>query len=161
MKIMVIQGPNLNMLGKRDPKLYGVMSMEDIHTQMRRTASEAGVVIEFFQSNFEGEIIDKIQECAGEVDVIIINAGAYAHTSIAIADAISAVRIPTIEVHISNIYAREEYRHKSLIAPVSSGSVVGFGPIGYHLALIAAIQMIGQMEAMQKHMQENSSTNED
>lgn len=156
MKIMVIQGPNLNMLGKRNPNIYGIMSMDEIHTQMSHTAKEAGVEIEFFQSNFEGELIDKIQECAGEVDVIIINAGGYAHTSIAIADAIAAVKIPTIEVHISNIYAREEYRHKSYIAPVSAGSVAGFGPIGYHLALIAAIQMTNQIKAMIQAQQQNA-----
>lgn len=158
MKIMVIQGPNLNMLGRRNPNIYGVMSMDDIHAQMAHTSKEAGVEIEFFQSNFEGELIDKIQECAGEVDVIIINAGGYSHTSIAIADAISAVKIPTIEVHISNIYAREEYRHKSYIAPVSAGSVAGFGPIGYHLALIAAIQMINQIQALKQVQQQEAQS---
>ncbi|MBO7155241.1 MAG: type II 3-dehydroquinate dehydratase [Campylobacter sp.] len=148
MKIMVIQGPNINMLGKRERKIYGVMTMENIHEQMKAVADQAGVGIEFFQSNFEGEIVDKIQECLGEFDGIIINPAAYTHTSIAIRDAIASVGLPVLEVHISNIYQREEFRHKSLIAPVCSGHIAGFGPIGYHLAMIGMLQIFEQIKRM-------------
>ncbi|WP_105197305.1 type II 3-dehydroquinate dehydratase, partial [Campylobacter jejuni] len=110
MKIMVIQGPNINMLGVREIGIYGAMKMEDIHAQMKIAASQNNVELDFFQSNFEGEIVDKIQECLGTVDGIIINAAGYTHTSVAIRDAISAVALPTIEVHISNVYRREEFR---------------------------------------------------
>ncbi|OPA79595.1 type II 3-dehydroquinate dehydratase [Campylobacter pinnipediorum] len=148
-KIMVIQGPNINMLGVRDPGMYGSMKMEDIHSQMKVVAEQYGADIEFFQSNFEGELVDKIQECLGEVDGIIINPAAYSHTSIAIRDAISAVGLPTIEVHISNIYRREEFREKSLIAPVCAGHIAGFGPVGYHLAMIGMLQIFDQIKALE------------
>ncbi|AQW84729.1 3-dehydroquinate dehydratase [Campylobacter pinnipediorum subsp. pinnipediorum] len=148
-KIMVIQGPNINMLGVRDPSMYGSMKMEDIHSQMKVVAEQYGADIEFFQSNFEGELVDKIQECLGEVDGIIINPAAYSHTSIAIRDAISAVGLPAIEVHISNIYRREEFREKSLIAPVCAGHIAGFGPVGYHLAMIGMLQIFDQIKALE------------
>ncbi|AQW83162.1 type II 3-dehydroquinate dehydratase [Campylobacter pinnipediorum] len=148
-KIMVIQGPNINMLGLRDPGMYGSMKMEDIHSQMKVVAEQYGADIEFFQSNFEGELVDKIQECLGEVDGIIINPAAYSHTSIAIRDAISAVGLPTIEVHISNIYRREEFREKSLIAPICAGHIAGFGPVGYHLAMIGMLQIFDQIKALE------------
>ena len=106
-KLMVIQGPNINMLGTREPDIYGSMKMEDIHAQMKLFAEQNGIEIEFFQSNFEGELVDKIQECFGEFDGIIINPAAYTHTSIAIRDAIADVGLPVIEVHISNIHRRE------------------------------------------------------
>ena len=147
MKIMVIQGPNINMLGVRETGLYGLMKMQDIHEQMKLAASQQqGVELEFFQSNFEGELVDKVQECLGTKDGIIINAAGYTHTSVALRDAIAAVSLPTIEVHITNIAAREEFRHKSLIAPVCSGSVSGFGPFGYHLALMGVVQICTQIE---------------
>lgn len=155
-KITVIQGPNINMLGKRDPNLYGVMTMDDIHKQMKVVADQANVEIEFFQSNLEGEIVDKIQECYGESDGIIINPAAYSHTSIAIRDAIQAIRLPTIEVHITNIYQREDFRQKSLISPVSAGCIVGFGPIGYHLAMVAMLQRFEQIKAY-KETQNNQN----
>ncbi|MBZ7935594.1 MULTISPECIES: type II 3-dehydroquinate dehydratase [Campylobacter] len=145
MKIMVIQGPNINMLGIREINIYGAMKMDDIHEQMKIAASQNNVELDFFQSNFEGEIVDKIQECLGTKDGIIINAGAYTHTSVAIRDAIAAVALPTVEVHISNTYRREEFRQKSLIAPVCSGSIIGFGPFGYHLALMGVIQICDQI----------------
>lgn len=149
MKIMVIQGPNINMLGLRENAIYGVMKMEEIHEQMKIAASQQkGVELEFFQSNFEGEIVDKIQECLGTFDGIIINPAAFTHTSIAIRDALLAVALPSIEVHISNIYQREEFRHKSLVSPVCSGTIVGFGPFGYHLALMGVIQICSQIEQM-------------
>ena len=109
-KLMVIQGPNINMLGTRETDVYGSMKMEDIHGQMKLFAEQNDIEIEFFQSNFEGELVDKIQECFGEFDGIIINPAAYTHTSIAIRDAIAAVGLPVIEVHISNIHRREEFR---------------------------------------------------
>lgn len=147
MKIMVIQGPNINMLGIREAAIYGAMKMEDIHDQMKLAASQQeGIELEFFQSNFEGEIVDKIQECLGEFDGIIINPAGYSHSSVAIRDAIAAVSLPTIEVHISNIYQREEFRQKSLVSPVCSGTIVGFGPFGYHLALVGILQICDQIE---------------
>lgn len=148
MKIMVIQGPNINMLGKRETHIYGNMKMEDIHQQMELAAKQANAEIEFFQSNFEGELVDKIQECLGSVDGVIINAAAYSHTSIAIRDAIAAISLPVIEVHISNTYRREEFRQKSLISPVCAGSIVGFGPFGYHLALMGLFQIFDQINAI-------------
>ena len=150
MKIMVIQGPNLNMLGVRETSVYGPMKLEQIHAQMKDFASQNNAEIDFFQSNLEGEIVDKIQECYGEIDGIIINAAAYTHTSIAIRDAIAAVNLPTIEVHISNIHRREEFRKDNMIAPVCSSSVVGFGPFGYHLAMLGIMQSITEVNAMRE-----------
>lgn len=150
MKIVVIQGPNLNMLGVREQQVYGSMKLEQIHAQMKDFASQSGMEIEFFQSNLEGELVDKIQECYGDADGIIINAAAYTHTSIAIRDAISAVNLPTIEVHISNLYRREEFRKQNMIAPVCSSSIVGFGPFGYHLAMVGMLQMMNEIKAVQE-----------
>ncbi len=150
MKIVVIQGPNLNMLGIREQNIYGPMKLEDIHAQMKAVADQSNVEIEFFQSNLEGEIVDRIQECIGEADGIIINPAAYTHTSIAIRDAIRAVSIPTIEVHISNIYAREEFRSKSIVAPSCSGHISGFGPFGYHLAMVGIIQIMNELKNLQQ-----------
>ena len=150
MKVVVIQGPNLNMLGIREQNIYGPMKLEDIHAQMKNFAEQNGMEIEFFQSNLEGEIVDKIQECLGDAQGIIINPAAYTHTSIAIRDAIAAVQLPTIEVHISNIYRREEFRQKSLIAPVCAGQISGFGPFSYHLAMVAMLQIFNEMKALQE-----------
>lgn len=160
MKVVIIQGPNINMLGKREPNIYGVMTMEDIHKQMKVVADQNNVDIEFFQSNLEGEIIDKIQECLGDADGIIINPAGYSHTSVAIRDAIAAVNLPTIEVHISNITRREEFRQKSLISAVTAGQVIGFGPIGYHLAMIAMLQIFSQIEAVKKAKEDTQKTDE-
>ncbi|WP_263832156.1 type II 3-dehydroquinate dehydratase [Sulfurospirillum oryzae] len=150
MKVVVIQGPNLNMLGHREQNIYGGMKLEEIHSQMETVAKQNGFEIEFFQSNLEGEIVDRIQECLGDADGIIINPAAYTHTSIAIRDAISAVSLPAIEVHISNIYRREEFRQKSMTAPVCTGQISGFGPFGYHLAMISMMQMLGELDALRK-----------
>jgi 3-dehydroquinate dehydratase-2 len=150
MKVVVIQGPNLNMLGHREQSVYGPMKLEEIHSQMEAVAKQNNIEIEFFQSNLEGEIVDRIQECLGEADGIIMNPAAYTHTSIAIRDAISSVAIPTIEVHISNIYRREEFRQKSLVAPVCTGQISGFGPFGYHLAMISMIQILNEIAAARK-----------
>lgn len=156
MKIVVIQGPNLNMLGVREQHIYGPMKLEDIHEQMKHFAEQNGVEIEFFQSNLEGEIVDRIQECLGDADGIIINPAAYSHTSIAIRDAISAVELPTMEVHLSNIHAREEFRKHSLTAEVCAGVIAGVGPFGYHLAMIGMLQIINEIKAMQESTQQEA-----
>jgi len=147
MKVVVIQGPNLNLLGHREQNIYGPMKLEEIHTQMESIAKQNNMEIEFFQSNLEGEIVDRVQECIGDADGIIINPAAYTHTSIAIRDAIAAAAMPTVEVHISNINRREEFREKSLTAPVCTGQISGFGPFGYHLAMISMTQILGEIEA--------------
>ncbi len=162
MKVVVIQGPNLNMLGIREKNIYGPMKLEDIHGQMKSFADQNKLEIEFFQSNLEGEIVDRIQECIGDADGIIINPAAYTHTSIAIRDALSAVQIPALEVHLSNIHQREEFRHKSLTAPVCAGQILGMGPFGYHLAMVGMVQILNEVHAMkqaqaaQKQMQANA-----
>jgi len=153
MKVVVIQGPNLNMLGHREQNIYGPMKLEDIHNQMSAFAEQNGIEVEFFQSNLEGEIVDKIQECLGEANGIIINPAAYTHTSIAIRDAIAAVQIPTVEVHLSNVYAREEFRQKSLTAPVCAGQITGFGPFSYHMAMIAITQIMNEVKSMREAQQ--------
>lgn len=153
MKVTVIQGPNLNMLGIREQQIYGPMKLEDIHKQMKAFADANGMEIEFFQTNLEGEIVDKIQECLGDADGIIINAGAYTHTSIAIRDAIAAVQLPTIEVHLSNVYRREEFRQKSMLAPVCAGVITGFGPFSYHLAMVAMHQIFQELQAIKAQQQ--------
>jgi len=153
MKIAVIQGPNLNMLGVREQHIYGPMTLDQIHEQMKGTAGQNGIELEFFQSNLEGEIVDKIQECYGETDGIIINPAAYTHTSIAIRDAIAAVGIATIEVHISNIHRREDFRKENMIAPVCASSIVGFGPFGYHLAMMGIFQIMNELKAAQEMAQ--------
>jgi len=150
MKIVVIQGPNLNMLGMREQNIYGPMKLEDIHAQMKAFADQNKIEIEFFQSNLEGEIVDRIQECMGDANGIIINPAAYTHTSIAIRDAIAAVQIPTLEVHLSNIYQREEFRHTSLTAPVCAGQISGMGPFGYHLAMVGMAQILNEVKMMKE-----------
>jgi 3-dehydroquinate dehydratase-2 len=159
MKIVVIQGPNLNMLGLREQNIYGPMKLEDIHEQMSVFAKEHNIEIEFFQSNLEGEIVDRIQECLDDAGGIIINPGAYTHTSIAIADAIRAIQIPTVEVHISNIYAREKYRHKSMIAPYCAGQISGFGPFSYHLAMVSMAQILSEIQNMKQKQAEANTSN--
>lgn len=140
--ILVIHGPNLNLLGTREPEIYGSMTMRDINEDLQKQAKDAGVNIDFFQSNHEGEIIDKLHEARGIYDYIILNAGAYTHYSIAIRDALAAIEIPTIEVHISNIHQREEFRHHSVIAPVVVGQICGFGLDSYKAALYVAIRKL-------------------
>lgn len=138
MKFLVISGPNLNLLGKREPDIYGIETMDDIAAKIRDQAEALEVEVDFFQSNHEGEIIDEIHNALGVYDSIIINPGAYTHYSIAIRDAIKAVDIPTVEIHISNIHVREEFRTKSVIAPVCIGQISGFGSDSYILGLDAA-----------------------
>ena len=158
MKVVVIHGPNMNMLGIRDQAIYGPMKLEEINAQMKVVAEQNKIEIEFFQSNLEGEIVDKIQECLGDADGIIINPAAYTHTSIAIRDAIQAVQLPTIEVHVSNIHRREEFRQKSLTAPVCHGQIMGFGPFGYHLAMIGMLQIFNEIQAMKEQQKAQEQT---
>ena len=143
-KILVIHGPNLNLLGKREVNIYGEVTIDDINNELKKLAKSKKVSIEILQSNHEGEIVEAIGKAKGPFDAILINPAAYTHTSIAIRDAISAVNIPTVEIHLSNIYAREEFRHTSLIAPVAKGQVSGFGIMSYMLGLEAAISLIGK-----------------
>jgi len=141
MNILFLNGPNLNLLGQREPEVYGRATLKDIEEKVRQRAGELKVSVDFRQSNLEGELVNWIQQAKGTFDVIVINAAAYTHTSIALRDAIAAVGIPTIEIHLSNIHAREEFRHKSLIAPVCRGQIAGFGQKSYILALEAAVDV--------------------
>ena len=140
MKILIINGPNLNLLGTREADVYGSKTLDDINTSLEKLAAELGVEIDIRQSNHEGEIVDLIQK-AQEYAALVINPAAYTHTSVAIRDAIAAVDIPAVEIHLSNIYKREEFRHKSLISPVAQGQISGFGPDSYVLGLRAAVSI--------------------
>jgi len=142
LKILVINGPNLNMLGVREPEIYGTASLLDIEKELIEFASNLSneIELEFFQSNHEGEIVEKIQKSYKNIQGIIINPAAYTHTSVAIADAIASVDIKTVEVHLSNIQSREEFRHKSLIAPKCLGQVAGFGKNVYKMALFGLFE---------------------
>jgi 3-dehydroquinate dehydratase-2 len=140
-KVCVIHGPNLNLLGSREPSLYGKITLEELNKQLINYGKKVGLEVETFQSNYEGAIVEKIQQAAG-CNCLIINAAAYTHTSIAIRDALLAVKVSTVEVHISNIYRREDFRQRSLLADVVQGQIVGFGVYGYRLALDAAIHLI-------------------
>jgi len=141
MKVLFLNGPNLNLLGQREPDVYGRTTLAEIEASVREKARKLKVDVDFRQSNLEGELVAWIQQAKGEVDVIVLNAAAYTHTSIALRDAIAASGVPTIEIHLSNIHAREEFRHKSLIAPVCSGQITGFGPNSYLLALEASVNV--------------------
>ncbi|MFA6308509.1 MAG: type II 3-dehydroquinate dehydratase [Clostridia bacterium] len=145
-KVLIINGPNLNLLGTREKNIYGTETLESITEKVAVEAEKLSVSVEFVQSNHEGEIIDKIQEARGAFDVIIINPGAFTHYSVAIRDAVKSVEVPTIEVHISNIYAREDFRSKSVIAPVCIGQISGFGVNSYIAALGMAKLLEGKKE---------------
>ena len=140
-KILVIHGPNLDLLGQREPGVYGKATLKQINGELSKIAKAEKIALETFQSNHEGEIVEKIGKAKGKFDCIVINPAAYTHTSVAIRDAISAVSMPVVEVHLSNIYAREEFRHTSLISPVAVGQVSGFGLDSYRLGLKAAIEI--------------------
>jgi len=137
--ILVLHGPNLNLLGMREQSVYGAASLKEINGAVEGLAKELGARVEFRQSNVEGELVTWIQDARGRFDAVIINPAGYTHTSIAIRDAIAAAGVPTIEVHLSNIYKRESFRHRSYVAGVALGQISGFGPTGYLLALRAAV----------------------
>ena len=141
MKVLFLNGPNLNLLGKREPQIYGRTTLQEIESQVCDRAKQLGCDIEFRQSNIEGELVTWIQDAKEQFDAIVLNAAAYTHTSVALHDAIAACGLPTIEVHLSNIFARESFRHTSMIAPVCQGQISGFGPGSYLLALEAALTM--------------------
>jgi 3-dehydroquinate dehydratase II len=143
-RILVINGPNLNLLGTREPHIYGTESLVDVEARLQRKASELHCEFEMRQSNFEGEIVGWLHEAASAFDGVVMNPGAFVHYSYAIRDAITSVRLRLFEVHISNLYAREESRQRSVIAPVAAGVVMGMGTIGYELALEAAVQAAGE-----------------
>jgi 3-dehydroquinate dehydratase-2 len=145
--VLVVNGPNLNLLGTREPEIYGRTTLSDIESRIADLGRELGIIVETFQSNSEGEIVDRIQQARGRVDVLIINPAAYTHTSVAIRDVISAVEVPTIEVHLSNVYKREPFRHHSTIADIAEARLMGFGAEGYLLALRAAATMIAAKKA--------------
>ena len=142
MKILLINGANLNMLGTREPEKYGGKSLAEIEAEVIQRGKELGAEVDAYQSNIEGEIVEKIQQAMGNYDGILINAGGYTHTSVVIRDAIAAVRIPAIEIHMTNIHAREEVRHTSLLSGVCRAVVVGFGSQSYILALEGLIKML-------------------
>lgn len=138
MRILVLHGPNLNMLGRRQPEIYGTTTLDDVNARLADLASELGVEVDTFQSNHEGALVDRIQDARGQYDALLINAGALTHTSVALLDAILAAEVPTIEVHLSNLYRREEFRHRSYIARAAVGQICGFGVDSYLLGLRAA-----------------------
>lgn len=144
MKVLIIHGPNLNLLGKREPDIYGKVSIKNIDAALKKLAKANRATLETFQSNHEGEIVTRIQEADGRFDAIVMNPAAYTHTSVAIRDAVSAVSVPVIEVHLSNIYGREAFRHQSLIAPVAAGQISGFGAKSYELGFLAALGLKGK-----------------
>jgi len=141
MNILLLNGPNLNLLGQREPEIYGRVTLADIELKVKQRAAKLGVEVDFRQTNSEGELVSWVQQAKDQFNVIVLNAAAYTHTSIALRDAISAVGIPTIEIHLSNTAAREEFRHQSLIGPVCRGQISGFGAESYILALEAAISL--------------------
>ena len=143
-RVLVLNGPNLNMLGTREPDVYGAETLSDIEAKCRARATDLGLVVEFRQSNTEGELVDWIQQAPGQFDVLIVNAGAYTHTSVAMLDALRAVDVPTIEVHLSNIHQREDFRHNSYISKAAIGMVAGFGGFGYEMALEAAARELSK-----------------
>jgi 3-dehydroquinate dehydratase-2 len=146
-KLLLLNGPNLNLLGTREPDVYGATRLDDIEANCIETAEELGHSLECFQSNAEHELVDRVQQAAGDgVDFILLNPGAYTHTSVALRDALLAVAIPFIEIHLSNTFAREEFRHKSYFSDIATGCVIGLGALGYELALHAAAQHVADVE---------------
>lgn len=146
MKVLILNGPNLNLLGRREPGIYGRVTLQGIEEQVRALASELQVEIEFRQSNHEGELVTWIQDAPEGFSAIVLNAAAYTHTSVALRDAIAAIEIPTIEIHLSNVHARESFRHHSWIAPVCAGQIAGFGTQSYLLGLRAAVDCVSESD---------------
>ena len=142
MKILILHGPNLNLLGTREPEVYGSITLDDINKKMIALGKELGAEIKYSQSNHEGALIDALQDARAWADGVVFNPGGYTHTSVALRDAISAIQIPVVEVHISNVYAREEFRHISMISAVCKGKVVGFGWRSYELGLRGLVDII-------------------
>ncbi len=141
-RIFIVHGPNLNLLGEREPEIYGSASLDDINADLARVAKEAGAEVEFFQSNHEGALLDRIQEAPSFADAILINPGALTHTSIALRDALAATMLPVVEVHISNIFAREEFREHSFVSGIAVGMITGLGASGYRLGLQALLEYL-------------------
>ena len=144
MDLLLVNGPNLNLVGKREPSIYGSQTLEDIQEELLNLANELDAKLKFFQSNSEGDMIDCIHKSVGSIDGILINAGAYTHTSIALRDALLGVAIPYVEVHLSNIYSREEFRHKSFLSDKALGLVCGFGANSYQLALKGIVSYLNR-----------------
>lgn len=142
MAVLVVHGPNLNLIGTREPEIYGHETLDDVDRALAKLGDELGARVETFQSNSEGALVDRVQAARGHFDVIVINAGAYTHTSIALRDALLATDLPAVEVHLSNIHRREEFRHRSLLADIAVGQVLGFGANSYLLGLRAAIELV-------------------
>ncbi len=141
-KVLVIHGPNLNMLGKREPEIYGHQTLDEINAGLKAKADKLGLQVETFQSNHEGDIVEKIQQAHGTFHGILINPAAYTHTSIAIRDSLSLLNIPVVEIHLSNIYQRESFRHTSMMSAIVRAQISGFGPHGYLLALEGLVKML-------------------
>lgn len=144
MRVLYLNGPNLNLLGQREPEVYGRATLADIEAQVRARAADRGVDVEFRQSNAEGQLVDWVQQAKGQFQALVVNAAGYTHTSVALRDAVAAAGVPAIEIHLSNVYARERFRHRSLIAPVCCGQISGFGAGSYLLALEAALLLAGK-----------------
>ena len=147
MKIEIVHGPNLNLLGRREPEVYGRATLAEIDAEMERLGSELGVAVRSFQSNHEGALVDRVQAAAGEADGFVINAGAYTHTSIALADALAGVARPYVEVHLSNVFSRERFRHRSYLAAGALGVISGFGVDSYRLGLRALVEHLKKSSA--------------
>ncbi|MDR7606792.1 MAG: type II 3-dehydroquinate dehydratase [Armatimonadota bacterium] len=141
MRILVLSGPNLNLLGQREPEVYGHHTLADVERMVREKAEELGVEVRFVQSNHEGVMLDELHRARLDCDAVVLNPGAFTHTSIALRDAVAAIRIPVVEVHLSNVHAREAFRRRMVLAPVVRGQVLGFGPYSYVLGLEAAVHL--------------------